>query len=253
MYTICVLDDNVVNLYLKLGYETDTADFLGKTLSEGPKEWKRPDEDRMNEICSKFVGSVEMKPPIFSAVNINGKRAYDLARAGEITLDDMPAKTVNVYKLKYRFLTDDEFEIDVTCGSGTYIRSIARDMALAMGTKGFMKSLDRVQMGRFHLNHDEDHKIYSFKDILDMCSLPFYIPKGYDFGRSMLKDINGGNLSKAMRNFNQVKDGRYSIYYQHSDLPHDVGNNEYTRPVSLVEKRGQEWKYIKNFNYKEHW
>jgi len=239
---------------VKFGIETDSADIVGKVIGQGPENWVRPEDEEMDNICSSFTGTISQKPPIYSAVHINGKRAYDLARENKITLEDMPTKLVDVFKLSYRFLSDDEMEIDVTCGSGTFIRSLARDLSVSMGTKGLLKSLDRVQMGNFCLDSGEDHKVYTLKELLDMISLPLYIPPRHDFGRSMLMDIVHGNrLSKTMSEFNNLRDGMYSIYYEHSELPKKVGNNEFSRPVALVTKNGPEWKYVRNFNYKEHW
>ena len=87
-------------------------------------------------------------PPQYSAKSVNGKRAYDYARSGEYV--ELKPKEITIYDLKVlKKVEDNEFEFLITCSSGTYIRSIARDMADAMGVKGCMTYLERVKSGKF--------------------------------------------------------------------------------------------------------
>ena len=96
-----------------------------------------------------FVGSIEQTPPAFSAVKIGGKRAYKLARQGEQV--DMPSRTVMIYRLEILKYEYPVMELLVECGSGTYIRSLGRDLAIALGTRAVMTALTRTAIGPFEV------------------------------------------------------------------------------------------------------
>jgi len=109
---------------------------------------RRPTKSDIESILSKFEGEILQTPPKFSAIKVQGERAYDLARAGEEV--ELAARTVKIEKITLLGLPDaDHTEFSVTCGKGTYIRSLARDMALALGTVGHVARLRRVAVGPF--------------------------------------------------------------------------------------------------------
>jgi len=108
----------------------------------------RPTASDIESILSKFEGESLQTPPKFSAIKVQGERAYDLARAGEDV--ELAARTVTIKKITLIDRTDpDHAEFEVVCGKGTYIRSLARDMALALGTVGHVARLRRVAVGPF--------------------------------------------------------------------------------------------------------
>ncbi len=109
---------------------------------------RRPTESDIDSILKQFEGEILQTPPRFSAIKVAGERAYDLARAGEeVTL---AARPVFIEKIERLAAPDaDHAELSVTCGKGTYIRSLARDLALALGTVGHVASLRRTQVGPF--------------------------------------------------------------------------------------------------------
>lgn len=107
----------------------------------------RPTEQSIVDILEKFTGEVTQIPPVFSAIKIDGQRAYDLARAGENP--EMKPRIVHIETLELIGTRDDEADFLVTCGKGTYIRSLARDMAKALGTKGYVSRLRRERVGCF--------------------------------------------------------------------------------------------------------
>jgi tRNA pseudouridine55 synthase len=108
----------------------------------------RPDDASIRNILSQFTGNITQLPPIFSAVKINGQRAYDLARAGhEVTVKP---RVVNVLQLEMlQRIDDNHVSLKATCGKGTYIRSLARDISLALGTVGHIAALRRTRVGIF--------------------------------------------------------------------------------------------------------
>jgi len=112
---------------------------------------RRPTKSDIESILSKFEGEILQTPPKFSAIKVQGERAYDLARAGEEV--ELAARTVKIEKITLLGLPDaDHTEFSVICGKGTYIRSLARDMALALGTVGHVARLRRVAVGPFGEN-----------------------------------------------------------------------------------------------------
>ncbi|WP_119388224.1 tRNA pseudouridine(55) synthase TruB [Taklimakanibacter lacteus] len=111
----------------------------------------RPSDSDIESILSRFEGDIEQTPPKFSAIKVAGERAYDLARAGEEV--ELAARTVRIEKIEVIARPDaDHCAFSVTCGKGTYIRSLARDMALALGTVGHVARLRRVAVGPFGEN-----------------------------------------------------------------------------------------------------
>jgi len=108
----------------------------------------RPDEDQIRANLAQFTGDIEQVPPLYSAIKVNGERAYDLARANvDIELEP---RTVTVESLEYLGSPDsDHAEFRAVCGKGTYIRSLARDLAEALGTVGHVAGLRRTAVGRF--------------------------------------------------------------------------------------------------------
>lgn len=122
-----------------------------KTLDrESPPEYggRVPAGEEIAAALPAFVGEIGQIPPTYSAVSVNGKRSYEYAREGqEIALN---AKRVRISAFELlRQTSPDEFEFRIACGGGTYIRSLARDLAEALGTRGFMTALRRTQSGVF--------------------------------------------------------------------------------------------------------
>ena len=120
----------------------------------------RPTPESISAILSQFVGVVHQRPPLFSALKIDGKRAYDMARSGEASIIDalkeaivLKTRPVTIHNLTLESIdSKDEATFIVTCGPGTYVRSIARDMAEVLGTVGYVSRLRRVMVGKFHQN-----------------------------------------------------------------------------------------------------
>ena len=130
---------------VKLGEATNTDDAEGEVIATSEA---RPTDDEIKEALLKFVGDIEQVPPKFSAVKVDGQRAYKLSRAGEdITLE---ARPLYVDELTMVERTDaDHVRLEMVCGKGGYVRSIARDLGEALGCKGHVLRLRRVWSGPF--------------------------------------------------------------------------------------------------------
>lgn len=110
----------------------------------------RPAKDQITEIFPRFTGDIDQTPPQFSAIKINGQRAYDLARQGHEV--DIQTRTVHIQSLKLLNTDQDTATFECICGKGTYIRSLARDMALALNTCGYISALKRISVAPFTLD-----------------------------------------------------------------------------------------------------
>lgn len=131
---------------VKLGRTTDTLDPTGTVTETAPVPALTPDDIR--EVLNSFVGAVKQIPPMFSALKVNGERLYKRARAGKTVPRD--PRTVHIFNIDLvAWQLPDEFRLEVTCGKGTYIRSLAADIAQALGTVGYLTGLKRTRVGPF--------------------------------------------------------------------------------------------------------
>ncbi len=108
----------------------------------------RPSADAMRAVAAMFVGDIEQVPPIFSAIKVDGRRAYALARANQEV--SLKARTVTIHGLELdQVIDNDHASFVARCGKGTYMRALARDLALQLGTLGHIQRLRRIQVGPF--------------------------------------------------------------------------------------------------------
>jgi tRNA pseudouridine55 synthase len=127
------------------GAERSTDDMEGDITAQTEV---RPSIDSIESILPQFRGVIQQSPPAYSAIKIDGERAYDLARAGEAV--EMAERPVSVEKLVLVNCPDaDHAVFEVTCGKGTYVRSLARDMGRKLGCLGHVSTLRRVAVGAF--------------------------------------------------------------------------------------------------------
>ena len=131
---------------IRFGEKTDTLDAEGQVVETSDV---RPDEDAIEAILPRFTGDIEQVPPAFSALKIDGKAAYARARAGEHV--ELKPRRVRIFELKLASASDDETTLSATVSKGTYIRSLARDIARALNTVGHVTMLRRTRAGPFSL------------------------------------------------------------------------------------------------------
>ncbi len=135
----------VYEFTLKFGSSTNTDDIEGTVTEEGGVI---PSEKQILDILPSFTGQIEQTPPAYSAVKINGERAYKLARAGqkvEITPRKVQIESIELLNQ----ISADSFQFRVRCSKGTYIRSLGRDIALRLNTFGHLTALRRTKCGFF--------------------------------------------------------------------------------------------------------
>ncbi len=207
LFDYCLDKIKVYQTTFVFGEETDTLDRAGKSTK---KVNVYPTKQQIIEVLDSFLGEYDQIPPQYSAKSVGGKRAYDLAREG-IEVELKPKK-INIYSIKLiddtdgivslqdgeHFLKENEYAFEIACSGGTYIRSIARDVAYALGTVGYMSSIHRIKSGDFEIDSAvtlEDFEIDPLRYLLCIdCAL-----KNYDVFNLPIEDadrvLNGVRLS----------------------------------------------------------
>ncbi|MBN1648994.1 MAG: tRNA pseudouridine(55) synthase TruB [Spirochaetales bacterium] len=187
---------------IEFGRETDTLDPEGKLVAEAPC----PDPELLSERLDAFRGAIQQVPPAYSALHINGERAYKKIRNG--TAVKMPLRNVHIHTLELLSYDGRYACIRVECSKGTYIRSLARDIGIACNSRASLAELKRTRVGNFRL--DSACTADSFNPDLDIID-------AYDF-LSMQEDIFSLHVNrteeKKVRNGTQVA------------LPENCGNAE---------------------------
>lgn len=146
---------------MRFGATSTTGDPEGDiTLVPGPE----PTRAQIDAVLPQFTGVIRQTPPIFSAIKIDGQRAYKLAREGKTV--EMPSRSVTIHSLQ---ITDYNYpELHFTChvSSGTYIRTLAQDLAIALGTSGYTTQLRRTQVGQWMVKNAHDPENISAADLI---------------------------------------------------------------------------------------
>ena len=184
---------------IKFGEATDTDDATGEIINTSIN---RPKDDKISALLPKYTGFIEQTPPNYSAIKVNGVRAYDLARSGKHL--KLRARSLFVKELKFLERVDEDHALlQLTCGKGGYVRSIARDLGKELKCFAHVKWLKRIWSGPFELKNsislqklDEKRELSYLKQLLQpievgLQNLPFVTCKTKDVdhianGRSII-------------------------------------------------------------------
>ena len=209
--------DKTYEAVLKLGEKTDTADIEGKILEtkEVPKESLQ--NEKVKEVLKSFIGKQEQIPPIYSAIKVKGKKLYEYARKG-VKVEIQP-RQIEIYDIELINIEQQNktIKFKVKCSKGTYIRTLCEDIAKKLDTVGYMKELNRTQVGEFEIENsitiDELEKQIINQKELEKKKYYISIEKYFN----MCKNINL-NEKKLQLFLNGVQltwkleDGIYKIY-----------------------------------------
>ena len=192
------------------GVDSDTLDSTGVLIAGG----RIPSESEIAQVLPTLLGDVMQIPPKYSAKNVNGKRGYELARAG---VDfELAPKKVHIYGMEILGKSEDKadtYRIKIACGGGTYIRSLGRDIAAALATKAVMSSLLRTQSGVFTLENAIPFSLLEKDPTID--ELRQYLIPTQDvlpFDTLVLDEKQSEKLYNGQRIAVDNKDGLYKIY-----------------------------------------
>jgi tRNA pseudouridine55 synthase len=169
---------------VRLGIQTTTDDLEGEIITSAPCPGL--DLENIKTSLSQFIGKIEQIPPSYSAIQVDGKRLYDLARKGEIV--EVPVRTVEIAQIQVLDWRDGDFpelDIAISCGAGTYIRAIARDLGTILNTGGTLSALIRTQSSSFQLPTS-----LSFTDLATEIENSTFQPISADTPLQHLKAVN---------------------------------------------------------------
>ena len=139
--------DKTYEAVLLLGKTTDTQDITGEVLEEKPTETLV--EDKVREVIEGFIGDYEQIPPMYSALKVNGKKLYELAREGKVI--ERKARPVKILDIKILEMDLPRVRMEVSCSKGTYIRTLCHDIGEKLGCGGCMESLIRTRVSAFRV------------------------------------------------------------------------------------------------------
>lgn len=142
-------DTKAYRATLRLGITTDTEDVTGKTLTESDS---LPSREKVDEVVQSFIGDIMQTPPMYSALKVGGKKLYELAREGvEI---EREARPITIHSLiSTPTERDSDYVLEVSCSSGTYIRTLCADIGAKLGCGGAMATLCRTRAGDFDISN----------------------------------------------------------------------------------------------------
>ena len=178
---------------IKWGEERSTGDAEGEVTAENSHI---PNIDDIKKVLPQFVGDLMQAPPIYSALKINGQPAYKLARQG---LDvELALRQISIYELELLSLDDESATFRVECGKGTYVRSLAVDMARALGTCGYVSFLKRTRVGNFLIK--DGIMLANLIDLVHNDEISLHLlPVNYGLGDILAIEVDA-EQTKALRN-----------------------------------------------------
>ena len=202
--------DKDYEVTLKLGIKTDTLDGEVNIIEKQEVIWNNLND--IEKVLNSFIGKQEQIPPIYSAIKVNGKKLYEYARNGQ-TVEIKPRK-IEIYKIELQKVDKKQNEINfkVSCSKGTYIRSLCENIAVKLGTIGYMKELNRTKVGRFNIENSitieelENNKEDIEEKIITMQELFKKYPRVNLKKEQLEKFLNGVKINI------KLEDGIYNIY-----------------------------------------
>lgn len=208
--------DKVYKATMLLGIQTDTLDISGKVCN---KAVVNVTEQQVRDVISTFVGTIEQVPPMYSALKVNGKKLYELAREGKTI--ERKARKVSIYDITIDEICLPEVVMTVSCSKGTYIRSLCDDIGTKLGCYGCMKDLLRTKVACFDIG--DAYKISEIEKLKESIVLPVdmlfeNIPAVNTVLMAQKLIENGNRIPAEMINADCNKqrkyddEGRYRIY-----------------------------------------
>ncbi len=223
-------DDKIYNAELKLGIETDTEDIWGNVLKENDLKDYDLNFEKISEVIKSFIGKQIQVPPMYSALKVNGKKLYELARVGqEIERKGREIEIFDIYNIK---MEEDKISFTVHCSKGTYIRTLCRDIGEKIGCGATMSKLERIKAGSFSSSTSvklEDIKESPGKYIIDLESVleKFQIIELDE--KEEKQYINGIRLKKE-----GLEDGLYRVYIDKKLYGICTISNEIIKPCKKI-------------------
>ncbi len=217
---------------LRLGISTDTQDITGKSLTSSDMNVS---EDMLRSALTQFRGEILQIPPMYSAIKINGRKLYDIARrGGEV---ERKPRQVTISSLELCGREESDWLLDVSCSKGTYIRTLCNDIGEVLGCGGCMSSLRRVQAGDFSV--DRAYTLAQIQQAADEGRAESLLLPLDSLFKEFPSCIANASMERRLRCGNAVKcdeeDGKYRVYSESGEF------------LLLGQVSGGEQKTIKSF------
>lgn len=197
-------DDKTYIAELTLGITTDTEDIWGNVLEE---KTVNVGKEEIENVIKSFIGKQKQVPPMYSALKINGKKLYELAREGK-TIDRV-ARNIEIFGIKDVMINENKVSFEVHCSKGTYIRTLCKDIGEKLGCGATMSALERVQAGSFTI--DTAVNLEELSENKEKYLLDLEIPlKKFDI--ISLNEEEGKKYINGIRLGTERKDGLYRVY-----------------------------------------
>lgn len=211
---------------IKFGIETVTLDPEGEIIKEG----RIPGESEIKEVLPSFIGKQKQIPPLYSALHVNGKRAYQIARQGKSV--EMEERDIEIYSINFISFDNGIATIELKVSKGTYIRSFARDLGIRLGTCAHLIELERTEIGPFSYND-----ITRFEEAHEQTLAKLMKIDGIyklDVKKEAVKSIANGYLPPDFYLGETEKDGYYLAFYKDSC-------------IAIINKTGQEFQIVTQY------
>lgn len=207
--------DKTYEVLLGLGIKTDTLDEEGKVLEQRSVDFSQYSAGMIELVLQSLIGKQKQRPPMYSAIKINGKKLYEYARKGQEIV--VPEREIMIYDMTLKAINADKNEIkfEVSCSKGTYIRSLCETIATQLNTIGYMKELKRIQVGKFWiqdsitieaLEANKENENWLKEHIISMKDMVKNMPMIKIEQKKLPHFLNGVNITA------QQPDDIYQIY-----------------------------------------
>lgn len=190
---------------VRFGIETDTLDPEGEVIKTG----YIPTREEVDAVLPSFLGRQEQIPPVYSALHVKGKRAYELARSGKDV--EMQSREINIYSIKLLDFKGDEAKIELRVSKGTYIRSFARDLGTRLNTCASLSALVRTTIGPYSFSDESDFESAVDKTIPLLLKMDT-IDK-VNILNDSIKKLQNGLVPYHFTDDKMIKDGYYLALY----------------------------------------
>lgn len=194
----------------QLGFSTDTLDITGEVKEISEK--KSVEREELERVLEKFVGDIEQIPPMYSAIKIDGKKLYELARKGQEI--ERKARKVRISYIKIHYFEGDTIIIECKVSKGTYIRSLIDDIGRELGTFATMTELQRRNVGNYHINRS-----YTLDQIENLSTNEVFsflnsVEESFSFEKiNIVEEEKKRFLTHGNKIDFDIADGYYKVYF----------------------------------------
>ena len=194
--------------HLRLGVETDTQDITGTLLRTSPEN---PDRSALEAVLPQFCGDIQQLPPMYSAIKVNGKKLYEIARkGGEV---ERQPRQITIHELTLLGEENGDYLLRVRCSKGTYIRTLCHDIGQALGCGGVMTALRRTRIGGYDVRDAYTVTALSEMDRASAESLLLPLDSLFsDLPAVTLSGVNEAHCRNGRPFSLPLPDGRYRLY-----------------------------------------